>query len=129
MERELLRMPRGDLPADGELALILLDDKIADAPVGELADLCLDLLRQSRPGVKTIDNHGVTLWERRYKAASTEPDRTQKMLVALYATPARLKRKRVVRDSAPKIFAEPVLPAETEGAAQARAIGDTRLNV
>ena len=38
-----------------------LDDEVADSPVRELANVRLDPLRQARPGVRTIENHGVTL--------------------------------------------------------------------
>ena len=61
MQRELLGVPRGDLAADDHLALDFPDNEVADSPMRELADVRLDPLRQARPGVRSIENHGVTL--------------------------------------------------------------------
>ena len=69
MQRELLRIPRGDLPTNDELASVLFDDQITDPAVGQLSDFRLDLLRQSRSGVSTVKDHGVTLEEMQNIAA------------------------------------------------------------
>jgi hypothetical protein len=74
MQRELLRVSRGDLPTDDELTVVLFDDQIADSAVGQLSDFCLDLLRQGRPGAGTITDHGVTLGEMQNIAALGESE-------------------------------------------------------
>lgn len=73
VHRELLRMTRGDLPADDHLATFFSDDQIADTPVRQLTNLRLDLLRQARPDVRSIQDHGAALEEMQNKAALEEP--------------------------------------------------------
>jgi hypothetical protein len=54
VQGKLLRMPRGGLSADNHLSLDLFDDEIADPPVGKLANLGFDSLRQARSGVEIV---------------------------------------------------------------------------
>ena len=54
VQGKLLRMPRGSLSADNHLPLDLFDDKVADPPVGQLANLGFHPLRQAKSGVEIV---------------------------------------------------------------------------
>ncbi len=54
VQGKLFRMPRGGLSTDNHLSLDFFDDEVADPPVGELANLGFNPLRQAWSGLEIV---------------------------------------------------------------------------